>query len=181
MDGRTAGEKMSIVPASMPGHLEFVENRCSKQVKKIVELNHNIIVELWFNKHYYERYYVGDERGKRVGIDPVAVESLVTRSVEHLFLYSSTVSGFNFSNKSKEKPTTRIILQEAIGESTLNVVIEVHTLSKKRFELTVITAMVIDEFKMIAGQYCIKVQHDHSVLKKLDNSKVLEICSFKFD
>ena len=58
---------------------------------------------------------------------------------------------------------------------------EVHYLSINRFEVTAITAMVIDDFRMGAGQFCIDVQRNYSLLKKLDNGKVLDLFSFHID
>jgi hypothetical protein len=163
------------------GSLDFEANKSSMQARKIVILNHNLVIELWFNKHYYKRYFVGDENGKRQGIDPTVVEALVARCIEHLFLYGAIVKNFVFVNPwDNKKFPIRIVLQETKIAETLNVVIEVHQKSFNRFEITVITAMVSDEFKMASGQYCIKVQQDRSLLRKVEDGKVVEICSCQF-
>lgn len=165
----------------IPEELEFVANKGTYAARKILMLNHNIIVELWFHKHYYERLYIGDAKGKRDGIEPAIVESFVERSIEHLFFYSTVVKGFNFVNyRVNKKHSTRIVLQEAMFGSTLNVVIEVYFLSVNHFEVTVITAFVNDNFKMGYGQYCIKLQQDRSLLKQFNHGKFFEICSIKF-
>lgn len=67
-------------------------------------------------------------------------------------------------------------VESLVRKSTmLNVVIEAHFLDISRCEITVKTAMCVDDFKMSTGQYFIEFQEDGSVLKKLDNGKVMEV------
>jgi hypothetical protein len=40
----------------IPGELDFVANKGTYVARKIVLPDHKIIVELWFHKHYYERF-----------------------------------------------------------------------------------------------------------------------------
>lgn len=157
----------------------FTANRCSMNARKSVVINHNLGVELWFDKHYHDRHYHGDDNGKREGIDPATVESLVTRAIGYLFLYSACVKGFKFVNHSDAtEPAGRIVLQEAYNGSMLNVVIEVHFVSVNYFEVTVKTGMVVDNFRIAAGQYVLELQGDNSFLRKQDNGKILEVCDF---
>jgi hypothetical protein len=166
---------------SMPNDLEFIPNKCSSRSKKIIVIDHKLIIELWFNKHYYDRYIPPDEKDKREGIEPDKVESLVARSIGHLFWYSTIVGGFNFVNYEVARDfPKRVVLRETIERSTLNVVIEVHFLSLTRYEVTVITAMVADDFKIADGQFWIEIKHKHSYLKKIDEGKVLDLCRFRF-
>lgn len=137
---------------SMPEDGEFVGNKCALRSKKVVVIDHNLTIEVWFNRHYYERYYFGDERGKREGIEPEVVESLVTRLLPHLFWYSTIVSGFNFVNyEGGAKHINRVVLKEVMNGTKFNVVVEVHFLSLNQFEVSVVTAMTIDNFKMFSG------------------------------
>jgi hypothetical protein len=165
----------------MPEELEFVSNKCSTRSRKILVINHKLTIELWFNKHNYERYVPPDEKDKRMGIEPDKVELLVRKSIGHLFWYSSVFRGFNFVNhKVARQSPKRIVLQESIERSTLNVVIEVHFLSLNHYEVTVITAMAVDNFKIAAGQFCLEINKEHSFLRKIDNGKVLDLFCFQF-
>lgn len=172
-------KEKTIYTGSMPEDSEFVSNRSSLRSKKIIVINHNLTIEVWFNRHYYERFYWGDDKGKRRGIEPAIVESLVARSIPHLFWYSTVFRGFNFINNKKNTGfSNRIVLQEIMNGSKLNVVVEIHFLGLDQFEVTVITAMVVDKFKISSGQFCIEIQQEYSCLKKIDNGKVLDLCSF---
>jgi hypothetical protein len=166
---------------SMPEDSEFIPNKSSFNARKIIDIDHKLTIELWYDKHYYERHFLGDETGNREGIDPATIETCVTKAMGHLFLYSSAVKGFKFVNSSK--PTDyegRLVIKQAFNSSILNIVIEVHFLSLNRYEVTVITAMVVDDFKMPSGQYCVKIHQDHSFLQQLERGQFLDLCSFRF-
>jgi hypothetical protein len=166
---------------SMPENLDFTPNKCSSRSRKIVVIDNNLTIEIWFNKHYYDRYYPHDEKDRRKGIEPDKIESLVKRSIKHLFWYSTVVGSFNFVNYEVARHfPKRVVLLETVEGSTLNVVIEVHYLSLTRYEVTVITAMVADNFKIAAGQFWIEIKHEHSCLKRIDDGKVLDLCRFRF-
>ena len=164
------------VPAIQDG-LEFIKNKCSDHARKIFAEIEKFQVELWFDKHYHDRHQHGDEDGKREGISPRIVESLVRKSLRHLFFYSSAFSGFKFINLSPTQPSTRIVLQEQSDGPKLNVVIEAHFLDIGRYEITVKTAMCTDDFKIPMGQHCIEIQGDNSILWRKDNKQMVEICS----
>jgi hypothetical protein len=165
----------------MPDDLEFVSNKCSSRSRKILVIDHKLTVELWFNKHYYDRHYPQDQKDKREGIEPDKIESLVSRSIKHLFWYSTVVGGFHFVNYEVARHfPKRVVLRETIEGSTLNVVIEVHFLSVTHYEVTVITAMVTDDFKIASGQFWVEIKQEHSCLGKIDDGKVLDLCHFRF-
>src|SRR5450631_1180168 len=93
----------------------FVKNKCSNNAKKIDLSHENIQIELWFDKHYHDRHQHGDENGKRDGIDPSTVVSLVKKSLPYLLLYGSLVRGFKFVNHpSSDERGVKIILQQIL-------------------------------------------------------------------
>lgn len=114
-------------PESVTNKFHFEPNKSSPDARRIVVVKLNVTFELWFDNHYHKTYEFGDERGERVGIGPEMVESLVTRSIEHLLSYSLVSKGLKLGNheKAHEFPN-RIVLKEEVNESILNVVIEVH-------------------------------------------------------
>jgi hypothetical protein len=146
--------------------LEFKENLCSLKARKISEITEEIDIDIWYDKHYHDRHFIGDENGKRDGI------------VKHLFLYSGLLSGVSFINHRPSGRAVRIVLQESVGGFLLNVAIEVHFVKISLYQITVKTAMRHDEFKMSDNQYIIELDGDGSVLKKFENKRFKEICKF---
>ena len=180
MEPREPRKRIKYEPKGVPvihDEMEFIKNKCSDHARKIFVQIENIHIELWFDKHYHDRHQHGDNEGKRVGIDPKTVETLVRKSLKHLLFYSATVAGFKFVNFATPQLPARIVLQEELESSQLNVVIEAHFLDIKSCELTVKTAMCTDGFRVSAGQYCIEIQGDNSILKRKDNNKLVEISS----
>jgi hypothetical protein len=158
--------------------IEFTSNKCSNNARKIhVEARH-VNIHLWFDKHYHNRYQHGDEYGKRENIGPTEVENLVRKAVKHLIFYSCNIRGFKFINyKGQPEAPVRVLLQEQTEQSILNVVIEVHYLDIETFEITVKTAMCVDDFRASVGQYIIEFQKDISFLKRKDNNTIVDIYS----
>jgi hypothetical protein len=64
----------------------------------------------------------------------------------------------------------------------LNVVIETHFVNINTYEITVVTAQCVDDFRAQIGQFAIELQGDASILKKKENkygtSDLTEIASF---
>jgi hypothetical protein len=88
------------------------------------------------------------------------------------------VKGFSFLNPEPiiGQPL-RILLQRELNDSMLNVLIQAHYINRSQFEITVITAMCVDDFKLASGQYAVEIQRDSSFLKKFENKKYTEIAS----
>lgn len=165
------------VPA-IEDELAFVENKCSKNARKIFAESQEIELELWFDKHYHDREQHGDNSGKRKGIDNDLVEDLVLRSFNHLLFYGAVIKGFTFLNHPGiATGSVRVVLQEFINDTTLNVVIEVHYVNIYKYEVTVKTAMAIDDFRITDGQYVVELQEDSSFLKKNEKGQIKEIMS----
>ena len=143
MEQREPRKRITYVKKGVPAlhdELAFVENKCSNHARKIFVEVENIHIELWFDKHYHDRHQHGDDHGKREGIDPKTVENLIRKSIRHLIFYSSVVKGFTFANYNKEGQfPVRVVLQEELDGSMLNVVIEAHFLDIGRYEITVKT------------------------------------------
>ena len=180
MEPREPRKRITYVPKvirAMDDELVFIKNKCSDHARKILIKIEEVRIELWFDKHYYNRYQHGDSDGKREGIDPRTVEALVKKSVRHILFYSSVVQGFKFVNFNSSLPSIRVILQEKSADFKLNVVIGTHFLAICHYEITVKTAMRTEDFRVAMGQYCIEIQGDNSILYRNDNKKMVEVCS----
>ncbi len=158
--------------------LEFTSNLCSAKARSIAVFPHKIEIELWFDKHYHDRDQHGDENGKREDIDPKSVEDLVRASITHLMFYSSLIKGFNFLNPTPSVGApNRVILKRESADSMLNVVIQAHYAEINKFQITVKTAMCVDDFRVGNGQYTVEIFEGGSVLRKKDNNKFINIAS----
>jgi len=167
------------VKVAIMDELEFIKNKCSDKARKIVTNIHKITIDLWLDKHYHNRTQLGDDNGKRENIDLETVKELVAHSIKHLLFYSSLIKGFTFLNHEKVVGQShRIVLQRELNESMLNVLIQAHFIEPACFEITVITAMCVDGFRLGDGQFVVEMQGDNSILKKFENKKFLEIASF---
>lgn len=165
-------------PNAIEDPLELRPNKSSVKARRVFITVENITIELWFDKHYLDRYQHGDEDGKRQGIGYDIVEDLVRRSVKHMLTYSTIVKGFNFLNQNHqqhERPY-RVVLQEQSIFGQLNVVIEAHFLDLNRFELTVKTAMCKDDFRLNDNEYLIELTDSGSILKRCEIKSIKEVC-----
>lgn len=157
---------------------EFTKNRSSDNARKIGDVAVSIATHLWMDKHLHYRQIIGDNDGQRPGIEPEIIENIVKKAIPHLLFYSTAVKGFSFLNYNnpKDRPI-KIVLKEDSEHGMLNVVIEVHYADEiGKFEITVKTAMCIDDFSMFMGQFAIEFQGDSSFLLRKDNSGLIEIC-----
>lgn len=81
----------------IPDDLEFVSNKSSNTARKIIDIDHNLTIELWYDKHYYERHFFGDEMGRREGIDPVIIEECIKNQSDTMtILYYKNLKTVNF-------------------------------------------------------------------------------------
>ena len=159
--------------------MEFVKNKSSNRVRKVLEFSENIEIVLCFDQHYYQRLQHGDDKGLRDGIDKESVENLVLKSMKFLFLYSANVNGFSFLNHEPLNfRAIRVILKAPKNGTMLNVAIETHHLTINKYEITVKTAMCVDDFIMSDGQYSIEINEGNSILYKFVRKVNMEICSF---
>lgn len=149
--------------------IEFKPN-CASQNAQCIHKYDELKVELWCDKHYHIRRTYGDDNGKREGIEVVGVQGLIIESFKYLldiYLRGIPFSFINyFDPKNTKKPFNRIVLKTPINDTILNVVAEIHYLETSKFEITVITAMAIDDFKVGDGQYTLMINKDNVVLKR---------------
>jgi hypothetical protein len=178
-------EKRKRITTSNKGDLNAIidpdaysPNKSTKNAKKIIHLTQQYQIEIWFDKHYSDKVAFGDENGARFGIEESSVISLVENSFKHLLYYSSIISTFNFINckGSQILRNSRIVLQKKQDDTILNCVIEVHNNTVNIFELTVITAMCNDDFRISDGQFFIYLDHYNSILYKRVKNKNEIIC-----
>ena len=169
---------MKMVVKAIEDPLEFKPNKCSPRARLQHTSTQNFHYELWIDQHYHSRQQLGDDNGKREGIEPETVESLIRRGFKHLILYSTLIKDFVFINYVGSRSIVRVVLQENTDSGMLCVPIEAHFVAINKFEITVLTAMRSDFFKIQEGQYLVELEEDGSVLKKFQNKNIVEILRF---
>lgn len=158
--------------------LEYVQNKSSNRARKILNSIERIDLEIWCDQHYYNRVQLGDQYGKREGIEVENVKSLVLRSIQHLIYYSFKVKNFSFVNFERSVRAIRTVLQEAGETGVLNIVTEFHHLESNKYQVTIITAMQKDDFKISVGQYALETHGVSSTLKKFDGRNLVAMGVF---
>lgn len=176
-------EKRSRIPynpkrlPAINDELAFIKNRSSDFAKRIKSLDSHFIFDVWIDKHYELRRQFGDAAGFREGIDIDKVQALVNKSIKHLVGYATILKTFTFVNHNLGNGrATRVVLQERTENGMLNVVIEGHFIKMDMCEITVITAMCSDEFRLSDGQFALEIFGNASILKRLEKGKVREVC-----
>ncbi len=151
----------------------YGRNAASENAKYLREFTETWNHEFWIDKHYTNRKNFGDASGPREGIEEIAVESLIKKSVPHLFYYSlkHTFPFINFPPR-RNMPY-RVVLKELSNtQDTLNVVAEFHFLDTNKYEITVRTAMRVNDFHIQDNQYFLEFSDNESILF-LKKNKVL--------
>ena len=152
----------------------FMQNKSSQNARKSHTIENKLHFDMWMDKHYQIRYQHGDEFGKREGIDPDRVLALVEKSLKHLIIYSTHVRGFSFTKiDGSAIDPQKTVLQEEIDGMVLNVVIKAHLIDIHTFEITIITAMCVDDFRIFDGQYVIDIHGNTSTLLRKESKKML--------
>ena len=159
---------------------EFKKNKCSERARKLSHQQEKVNFDIWIDQHYHIRAQLGDEAGKREGIEKEVVEKIIQNCVKHLLLFGSMVKGFVFLNSplDPQQFKKRLVIRSKTVDSTLNIAIEVHFLDVCEYEVTIKTAMLEDNFKLFDNEYVIDYEEGFVVLNKYDQKKLVEICKF---
>lgn len=152
----------------------YTANCCSDNARKIYEYSNDLFIELWIDKHCSLRQV------ERIGIDLHILQDLAIRSVSHLIYYQLREVKFNIIQypeyKGKDK---RVVIQEATSTGDLlNIVIECHFLDISSYEVTLITAMVENNFRVFDGQYSLKIDGESSELYRKVSNNFIKIRDF---
>ncbi|TAH01285.1 MAG: hypothetical protein EAZ15_07595 [Sphingobacteriales bacterium] len=150
----------------------FFENKGSKNARKITNKTEQLHFEIWFDKHYVNR------TTERNGIDETIIKKLLYDSFFHLIHYSLTLKGFSFVNPNGANDHThRLVIQQDNNTETLNIAVGFYYISDNKYEITVFTAMVVDNFRISDGQFALLIDNNGSTLKKMDNKKLVILAS----
>lgn len=167
-------KRINLGTEEVVDHKLYVANCCSQNAKKFHEYTNNLFVELWIDKHCSLRQI------ERIGIDLDVLQDLSMRSVSHLIYYQLREAKFNVIQypeyKGKDK---RIVIQELTSSGDLlNIVIECHFLDISLYEVTLITAMIENNFRVFDGQYYLRIDGESSELFRKVSNKEQKITDF---
>lgn len=176
--GKRPRIKKQMIGEVVIDELAYVENKSSKNARKLLNKSEHIEIEIWCDKHYYSRAQLGDKKGKREGIEENKIKNLITKSVQHLLYYSFRVKNFIFINFDLATRYIRTVIQENMDHGMLNIVTEFHHLEHHKYQVTIITAMTNDDFNISLGQYVIEIIGNTSVLKKCEQNKLIEVSTY---
>lgn len=158
------------------------EPNCASDNAKFLHKYTEFEVELWIDKHYEKRLLQGDDNGKREGINEKDVQELIIKAFKYLldiYLRFPRFKFINFFEPGKTPTKERLVLKNVHDNGTLNVVVEIHFLNTSKYEVTVITAMEVDNFKIADSQYVISLVQNRVSLKRSVNKNLQEI--YKLD
>ena len=156
----------------------YIENKSSKRARKILNRSEHIEIEIWCGQHYYKRALIGDENGKREGIEEEGIKELVVKSIPHLLYYLFKIPGFAFINFGVRTRYIRLLIQEVKKDVTLNIVTEFHYVTHNKYEATVITAMQSDDFAISLGQNILEMNGDVSYLRQKNSNHIVDIDNY---
>lgn len=94
MGSRKRIEKKLIGEVVMD-ELAYIPNKSSKNARKVLDKIEHIEIEIWCDKHYYTRVNIGDEHGRREGIEEEVIKDLVVKSIPHLCTIFSRLPALN--------------------------------------------------------------------------------------
>ncbi|WP_133638407.1 hypothetical protein [Sphingobacterium paludis] len=155
---------------------QYIANKGSKNARKILDKTLETHIEIWFDKHFWNRYQFGDDNGgERKGIEPLIIQGLIIESLTHILHYSFYVPGFSFLNKVGGRSCPRLVLKKNTVDGILNVVIAFFYTDDHKYEITVYTAMCVDDFKVQDGQYIITLDGANSILEHFRRKTFSEI------
>lgn len=158
----------------------YESNRCSTNVKRIKNHVQELEITLWFHRHYEFRDAVGDENGPREGIGNDVVCDLIIDSMKYLFFFGSLLPSFSFINrlnpKLKSNPIALVCRKET-DLGMLNVIIQVHFESIYEYEVTILTAMCVEGFRIFDNQYVLELVDGGAVLSRMVNKQLVEVSS----
>jgi hypothetical protein len=161
----------------------YTANSATENAKKIHVFDETLNIEIWIDKHYHDRVYHGSDDGtKRDGIEYKNIEPLLIKSFKHLIYYSLKHKNFVFINHPRNKVgIIRLVLKELIDTCLfLNVVVEYHFVDLKTIEVTIVTALLIENFNMSEGQFGIEFEGNYSTLIQCKSKNIGLVDSFDF-
>ena len=159
----------------------YIANSATENAKKIHVFDETLNIEIWIDKHYQDRVYHGSDDGtKRDGIEYKNIEPLLIKSFKHLLYYSLKHKNFVFINHPPNKVgNIRLVLKELVDTDLfLNVVVEYHFVDLKTIEVTIVTALLVENFNMSEGQFGIEFEGNCSTLIQCKKKNIGTVDNF---
>lgn len=153
----------------------YGDNICSLNAKFITNYHLTFKTNLFKDKHYNVRKDFGEDDGTpRHGIDEECVCRLIEKTLLHVLHYSMRYGFIINYPPFNPRTSSRIVLQDKITDEKdfLNVAVEYHFENLNSFEVTIWTAMAIENFRYRDPQYIVELHVDKTVLKQKERGKI---------
>lgn len=153
----------------------YRDNICSLNAKFITNYDLTFKTNLFKDKHYNSRKDFGEDDGRaRNGIDEESVCKLIEITLLHVLHYSMRYGSIINYPPFHPKTSARIVLQDKTTDEKdfLNVAVEYHYEDLNSFEVTIWTAMAIENFRYRDPQYIVELYSDKTVLKQKERGKI---------
>ncbi len=160
-------------PVAVENIKRYSPNSCTATGRQFHQTKIDIDVELWFEKHCNERQI---ERG----LESDTLQKLTVRCINHIFYYQLRYPNILLVQYPENRGVKyRFILQERNenGEM-LNLATEIHYVDIGIYEITLVTAMIEENFKVFDNQLVIRVDGESSQLFRCNNKKLVEIANY---
>jgi hypothetical protein len=153
----------------------YGDNICSINAKFITNYELTFKTNLFKDRHYNIRKDFGEDDGTpRDGIDEESVCNLIEKTLIHVLHYSMRYGAIVNYPPFNPKTSFRIVLQDKTSDEKdfLNVAAEYHFESLNSFEVTIWTAMAIENFRYRDPQYIVEIHNDKTILKQKERGKI---------
>ncbi len=152
---------------------KYSPNSCTQTGRQFYKANINTEVELWFESHC-------DKRQLERGLESNTLQNLTVRCISHIFYYQLRYPAFVFIQYPEKRGIKyRFILQERNQEGNLlNIATEIHYVDIGIFEITLITAMIEENFNVFDNQLVLRVDGESSQLFRQVNRQLVEVAKY---
>lgn len=153
----------------------YRDNICSLNAKFITKYDFTFKTSLFKDKHYNLRKDFGEDDGTpRNGIDEEIVCRLIEKTLLHVLHYSLRYGSIVNYPPFSPKTSSRIVLQDKTTDEKdfLNIAVEYHYENINSFEVTIWTAMSIENFRYRDPQYIVELHLEKTVLKQKERGKI---------
>ncbi|KGO90999.1 hypothetical protein [Flavobacterium subsaxonicum] len=167
--------KSPVIETFIVDPLKYGVNASTQNARQDCTINIKYDVEIWYDEH------VSIRQLERDGIEIDVLKKLASKSFKHIFYYQLRYPLVKLLQYPERKGRNyRFVLKEQCEDGALlNITCELHFLDAGLYEMTFITAMITNSFKIFDGQYIVKVDGESSTLSKLENGTIKLIAEVK--
>ncbi|MFW0738807.1 hypothetical protein [Flavobacterium sp. T12S277] len=152
---------------------KYTPNSCTQTGRQFHKAVIHTDVELWFEKHC-------DTRQIERGLESNTLQDLTVRCINHIFYYQLRYPAHVLIQYPEKRGIKyRFILQERNKDGDLlNIATEIHFVDIGIYEITLVTAMIEENFNIFDTQLVLRVDGESSQLLRQVNKKLEVLASY---